>query len=121
MAKLYLWQQDIINSMQAGSELKIISMGRQVGKSYVNDLLKNWYANMAIKPTIKWKELPGCKLQAYTDSILANGRERGLNETDMDPIQEWCDASHCGRRMSFNVWHFKNRKHMTMFLIRWSS
>ena len=96
--------------------------GRQMGKSYVNNLLANWYATMreVYKPKIKWQQLPGLKLQAYTDDVAPRGFERGLNETDMNPIQAWTTECHCGTRTSFNVWKFKNEKQITMFLIRWA-
>ena len=119
MAELYPFQQKLLNGFKPG-EMKIISAGRQVGKSYVNELIKNWYESMALTPTIKWQRLPGLKLQAYTDDVAPRGFERGLNESDMDPIQAWTDECNCGKRMSFNVWHFKNEKQITMFLIRWS-
>ena len=101
----------------------VISHGRQMGKSYVNSLLKNWYASMREQytPTIKWQRLPGLKLQAYTDDVGPRGFERGLNESDMDPVQAWTTECSCGTRMSFNVWKFKNEKHITMFLMKWSS
>jgi hypothetical protein len=100
----------------------VIAHGRQMGKSYVNSLLKNWYASMREQymPKIKWQRLPGLKLQAYTDDVAPRGFERGLNEVDMDPIQTWSVECNCGTRMSFNVWKFKNEKQITMFLIRWS-
>ena len=95
--------------------------GRQMGKSYVNELITNWYQSMAPAPTIKWQRLPGLKLQAYTDEVAPRGFERGLNESDMDPIQAWSVECNCGVRMSFNVWKFKNEKQITMFLIKWST
>ena len=98
----------------------VISHGRQMGKSYVNNLIKNWYRSMAPAPTIKWQRLPGLKLQAYTDEVAPRGFERGLNESDMDPVQEWSVECNCGTRMSFNIWKFKNEKQITMFLIRWT-
>ena len=100
----------------------VISHGRQMGKSYVNSLLQNWYASMreTFKPKIKWQRLPGLKLQAYTDDVAPRGFERGLNESDMDPVQVWTEECRCGTRMSFNVWKFKNEKQITMFLIKWS-
>jgi hypothetical protein len=102
--------------------MAVISHGRQMGKSYVNSLLKNWYASMREQytPKIKWQRLPGLKLQAYTDDVAPRGFERGLNESDMDPVQAWSVECNCGVRMSFNVWKFKNEKQITMFLIRWS-
>ena len=100
----------------------VISQGRQMGKSYVNSLLQSWYKTMREQhtPTIKWQRLPGLKLQAYTDDVAPRGFERGLNESDMNPVQEWSTECNCGVRMSFNVWKFKNEKQITMFLIRWS-
>ena len=101
----------------------VISHGRQMGKSYVNSLLQNFYATMREQhtPTIKWQCLPGLKLQAYTDDVAPRGFERGLREDDMDPVQAWTEECRCGTRMSFNVWQFENEKQITMFLIRWSS
>ena len=94
--------------------------GRHMGKSHVNDWLKQFYANMIPAPKIKWQRLPGLKLQAYTDDVAPRGLERGLTESDMDPVQAWTTECRCGTRMSFNVWKFKNEKQIIMFLIRWS-
>ena len=98
-----------------------VVIGRQMGKSQLSDILKNFYKTMAYTPVVKWQELPGLKLQAYVDDIQPRGFERGLREDDMDPVQAWCEQANCGKRISFNIWQFKSRKHMTMFLIRWSS
>lgn len=43
----------------------------------------------------------------------------GLSENDVDPIQAWCEKHHCGRRISFDMFQFKNKAQMTMFLLRW--
>ena len=45
----------------------------------------------------------------------------GLNEQDIDPIQKWCENHNCGKRTSFDTFQFKNKKEMTMFLLRWGS
>jgi len=95
--------------------------GRQMGKSYVNDLLKNWYANMRPQLVkISWRELPGNKLQAYVDPE-ATIQVWGLREEHMDPIQEWSVECNCGKRISFDTWQFTSRKHITMFLMKWTS
>jgi hypothetical protein len=70
-------------------------------------------------PKIKWQELPGNKLQAYAE-VGSRGFERGLRDSDMEPIQEWCEAHQCGRRMSFNLFYFKNKAEISMFLLRWT-
>jgi hypothetical protein len=121
MADFYPFYQRLLDGIKAG-EIPIISTGRQMGKSYVNTLLQNFYASMReqYKPKIKWQRLPGLKIQAYTDDVAPRGFERGLNESDMDPVQAWTEECHCGTRMSFNVWKFTSEKQITMFLIKWS-
>ena len=121
MADYYPFHQQLLDGIKAG-EISMMGAGRQMGKSYVNSLLKNWYASMREQytPKIKWQRLPGLKLQAYTDDVAPRGFERGLNESDMDPVQAWSEECRCGTRMSFNVWKFKNEKQITMFLIRWA-
>jgi len=123
MAGLYPYQQKLLIDLEGISpgEMKLIASGRQMGKSYVNSLLTNYYTIMMYTPTIKWQRLPGLKLQAYVDDVAPRGFERGLNESDLDPVQAWSIESNCGKRMSFNVWQFPSEKHVTMFLIRWSS
>ncbi len=44
----------------------------------------------------------------------------GLKESDIDPIQEWCNEANCGKRVSFNTFKFRNEEEITMFLMRWS-
>ena len=97
--------------------------GRQMGKSIAQQALLNLWNAMQIPniPKIKWQRLPGLKLQAYVDDIQPRGFERGLRETDMDPVQAWSTECRCGTRNSFNVWKFENEKQITMFLIRWAS
>jgi hypothetical protein len=90
--------------------------GRNANDGYLN----RWLKENVTAPKIKWQRLPGLKLQAYTDDVAPRGFERGLNESDMDPVQSWSEECRCGTRMSFNVWKFKNEKQITMFLIRWS-
>lgn len=43
----------------------------------------------------------------------------GLREEDMDPVQEWCEKSKCGKRISFDMFKFKDRKEITAFLLVW--
>jgi hypothetical protein len=90
-----------------------------MGNPTPKDLTK-WLLAQYQPPKIKWQRLPGLKLQAYTDDVAPRGFERGLNESDMDPIQAWSEECRCGTRMSFNVFKFENAKQITMFLIRWS-
>lgn len=109
----------------AGTDTKsharvVISHGRQMGKTKVSDLLRNYYASM--KPTkIIWYELPGRKLKATWEVGPRGWENYGLKESDIDPIQQWCTQNRCGKRISFDTFIFKEDKQITMFLLRWSS
>lgn len=95
--------------------------GRQHGKSHVFQYINHWLRT--VRPEhikLSWRELPGNKLQAYIDPN-ATTQIWGLREEDMDPIQEWSKECNCGTRMAFDMWKFKSRKHMTMFLLKWAS
>ena len=119
MAGLYPYQIEFLKHMTQYKGRGIVQItGRNAGKSVVQ---KFQMLPKAPKPKIKWKQLPGNKLQAYVDEIQARGFERGLNESDMDPIQDWSKECNCGVRTSFNTWEFKSDKHITMFLMKWSS
>jgi len=75
--------------------------------------------NMPTK--IIWHQLPGRKLKA-TWEPGARGFELGLKEKDMDPIQDWLRTNiPSAKRLSFDMWLFKEDKHVTMFLLKWSS
>jgi hypothetical protein len=121
MAGLYPFQKKLLIDLEGMTpgEMKLITSGRKMGKSYVNDIINQFYANMELIK-ISWRELPGNKLQAYVDP-LATTQVWGLREAHMDPIQQWSQECNCGKRMSFDMWQFKSRKHMTMFLMKWSS
>jgi len=94
-------------------------MGKSI--AHIKPIKFTWEAQTPHTPKIKWQPLPGFRLQAYTDDVAPRGFERGLNESDMDPIQAWSIECRCGERMSFNVWKFANEKHITMFLMKWAS
>lgn len=99
-------------------ELKIMLGSRTTGKS---SLLKLWKEFDNMKPVkIIWHQLPGRKLKA-TWEVQPRGREHGLNESDMEPIEAWLKENMpTARRLSFDTWLFKADKHVTMFLLRWS-
>ena len=58
------------------------------------------------------------KIQAFDNS---NEFAVGLNESDIDPIQRWCEKHNCGIRTSFDTFKFKNKKEITLFLLKWGS
>ena len=105
-------------AMTSPGVVNLIASGRNMGKS---SLLKLWKEHDKLKPVkIIWHRLPGRKLKA-TWEVQPRGREHGLNEDDMLPIQEWVDTNLIGsKRISFDTWLFKSDKHVTMFLLMWS-
>jgi hypothetical protein len=98
---------------------RAMAIGRQTGSSDFNKTMQKFY-DMQPPPKIIWHQLPGRKLKA---TWLPGDRkfEMGLKESDMDPIQKWCQDSNCGKRLSFDMFQFDNDKQITMFLLRWSS
>lgn len=58
----------------------------------------------------------------YANLEYSNGAvtQTGLREEHLVPVQQWCEENRCGRRISFDMFRFKNREQITMFLLRWS-
>ena len=98
---------------------RAMAIGRQTGNSSYNQTLQKFY-DMQPPTKIIWHQLPGRKLKA-TWLPSPKRFEMGLKESDMDPIQKWCQDSNCGLRISFDIFQFANDKHVTMFLLWWSS
>ena len=98
---------------------RAMAIGRQTGTSDFNKTMQKFY-DMQPSPKIIWHQLPGRKLKA-TWLPSPNRFELGIKESDMDPIQKWCEDSNCGKRISFDMFQFKTDKQITMFLLRWSS
>jgi len=69
---------------------------------------------------IRWRELPGKKLQAYWQPD-ASDNGIGITDEDMKTIHEWSKQIGCGYRISFDTWQFETQLEITMFLLKWSS
>lgn len=70
---------------------------------------------------IKWFRLNFRTLQArHNDTSLFEDNDYGLRESDIEPIQAWCEENNCGRRTSFDTFKFKSKEEQVMFLLRWS-
>lgn len=76
---------------------------------------------------IKWikpKNKPGVWIQVDPDqwsinSILRDDINAGI-VTDLEQISKWCVENKCGKRMAYDMWKFKNKSELTVFLLRWS-
>lgn len=44
----------------------------------------------------------------------------GMRDQHINPIVEWCRANNCGQWAAYDMFKFKSKKQMTMFLLRWS-
>jgi len=60
-----------------------------------------------------------CVLSARTQ-IASREWEFGVSDRDMEQVQDWCEEHNCGKRISFDQFRFRNRKEITMFLLRWA-
>ena len=72
---------------------------------------------------IVWERDTPTSLILYARIFYDHGpvTQTGLRDTDLDPIQEWCNKNiPTARRLSFDTWIFKSEKQITMFLMRWA-
>jgi hypothetical protein len=111
------WQRDLLESINKQS--KIIATGRQAGKSSWAALSKTIARMMERDLKIQWKRLSNNRIRAICRGD--NTHFDLLQESDMDPIQEWCESHRCGVRTSFDTFKFKDKKQLTMFILRWGA
>ena len=52
--------------------------------------------------------------------LSANGWDVGIYDDDLIPVHKWCHDNNCGKRISFDQFRFRNRKEITMFLLKWA-
>ena len=103
------------------SQMTLYSAVQHTGKSTFSQYMNTWNGVMNKPPIIRWQQLPGRKLKAYAE-VGPRGFERGLRDGDMDEIQNWIWTNiPSAKRLAFDMWIFKEDKHITMFLMRWSS
>lgn len=85
---------------------------REVVRALGEEIMRN--------PKIKWVQETPLVYRA-TIPTLPRGLERSLTESDIVPIQAWCQEHNCGRRTSFDTFKFKKPAEVAMFLLRWGS
>lgn len=63
-----------------------------------------------------WVEISeGSDANPFDEPISMVPTEKQLNE-----IQQWCVENQCGTRMSYDQFVFKNKKELSMFMLKWS-
>ena len=86
-----------------------------------NAITSIWVDEMVTIITAKkivW--IPTAGRNTLTARISSNSWLIGIGEHDLMPVQEWCNENNCGKRVSFDQFQFRNKKEMTMFLLKWS-
>lgn len=89
-------------------------------KKEIDKLIQKVTEMMNTKRLI-WYEDPMKPLVLRANLEYAHGAitPTGLREDDLNPVQQWCETSKCGKRISFDMFKFKNRKEITAFLLVW--
>lgn len=59
-------------------------------------------------------------LQAVVEYEHGAVTPTGLKSEHLDSVQEWCIQNKCGLRMSFDMFKFRNKAEISMFLLKWS-
>ena len=69
----------------------------------------------------KWIEYNHRPLILYANLEYENGAvtQTGLKSDMLDPVQQWCEETGCGRRVSFDMFKFRNDEEVTAFLLKW--
>ncbi len=68
-----------------------------------------------------WREFNHRPLVLYANMHHDNDAitPTGLREEMLVPVQQWCEETGCGRRISFDMFQFKNRADISAFLLKW--
>lgn len=71
-------------------------------------------------PQVKFKRLTDGRRRGINIQFYCVGGWREAPPADyMDKIQQWCDETECGKRMSYDIIRFKNEEEYMMFMLRW--
>ena len=90
----------------------ISTAASQSGRNFFLPSLINFMQQLNKNKKITWN-------QGKKKNSLVAVSEHGLNEKDIDPIQQWCKEHNCGQRLSFDTFQFKEEKEISMFLLKW--
>ena len=52
--------------------------------------------------------------------LVASSDNFYILEQDFKLISDWCFEHNCGKRVSYDMFQFKNEQEIIMFLLRWS-
>lgn len=68
---------------------------------------------------------PGHWIRVFSGEILYNldgpaHQMESITESQAQDIQDWCEQTQCGTRMSYDMWRFRDKQQLTLFLLRWT-
>ena len=43
-----------------------------------------------------------------------------ISEEEGVEIADWCNQNKCGHRTAFNIFEFRSKEELTMFMLRWA-
>ncbi len=75
-----------------------------------------------MKPSrFKWIEYNHRPLVLYANLEYENGAvtQTGLKSDMLDPVQEWCERTKWGVRVSYDMFKFRDRAEISVFLLKW--
>lgn len=116
---MHEWQLNILNKFKKYQGPGFFQItGRKMGKTTYTTWL-NAMMNEIQKKEIFWVETAHRLTLSARVRKTPEGWDLGINEQDIMPIVLWCEQHNCGRRTSFDMIRFRNKKEITMFLLRW--
>ncbi len=117
---MHKWQLDLLDKMAKFKGRGLLQItGRNVGKGLLYNQWLNYMTREIHKKEIFWVDTSRRLTLAARVRKTPEGWDLGISEQDIMPIVEWCKEHNCGVRTSFDMIKFRNKKEMTMFLLRW--
>ncbi len=118
--QMHKWQLDLLDKMAKFKGRGLLQItGRNVGKGLLYNQWLNYMTREIHKKEIFWVDTARRLTLAARVRKTPEGWDLGISEQDIMPIVEWCHEHNCGVRTSFDMIKFRNKKEMTMFLLRW--
>ncbi len=118
--QMHKWQLDLLDKMKQFKGRGLIQItGRNQGKSIAYNQWLKHMTSQTHKKEIFWVETARKNTLSARVRKTPEGWDLGISEQDIMPIVEWCKEHNCGVRTSFDMIRFRNKKEITMFLLRW--
>ena len=70
--------------------------------------------------TLRRHNRRGCTVVVEFDQSKMDRLVLGDQFQILTDMITWCEQNNCGRRISYDMFTFKNRKEMMLFMLRWS-